>query len=60
MDRTSVPSVDLPSCDTVPLSDAESTHNSDNFNDWGDFVDSEDEFDIEAVSEDVNLYPTGM
>ncbi|KAH6957192.1 kinase domain-containing protein [Fusarium avenaceum] len=60
MDRASLPSADLPSCHTVPLSDAESTHNSDNFNDWGDFVDSEDEFDIEAVSEDVNLYPTGM
>jgi hypothetical protein len=44
----------------VPLSDAESTHNGDNFNDWGDFVDSEGEFDIEAVSGDVNLYPRGI
>ncbi|RZK32630.1 MAG: hypothetical protein EOO61_16710, partial [Hymenobacter sp.] len=43
----------------VPLSDAVPTHNNDNFDDWGDFVDSEDEFDIETVSEDINLYPKG-
>lgn len=60
MDCTPVPTVDLLSCDIVPPSDTESTHNSDSINDWGDFVDSEDEFDIETVSEDVNLYPTGM
>ena len=60
MDCTPVPTADLLSCDMVPPPDAESTHNGDNFNDWGDFVDSEDEFDIETVSEDVNLYPRGM
>ncbi|KAF4994300.1 hypothetical protein FGRMN_5885 [Fusarium graminum] len=47
------------SCGMVPLSDAVPTHNNDNFDDWGDFVDSEDEFDIETVSEDINLYPKG-
>lgn len=60
MDCTLVLTADLLSCDMVLLSDTKSIHNGDNLNDWGDFVDSEDELDIETVSENVNLYPMGI
>ncbi|KAF5982501.1 CMGC protein kinase [Fusarium bulbicola] len=33
---------------------------SDTSDDWGDFVDSDDEGDVEFVCEDINLYPRGI
>ncbi|KAF5266657.1 hypothetical protein FOXYS1_2496 [Fusarium oxysporum] len=58
MDHASNPTANPPSRDSILSSDVEPLRNGDGFDeDWGDFVDSEYEFDIEAVSKDVNLYP---
>ncbi|KAJ4035404.1 hypothetical protein NW758_010438 [Fusarium oxysporum] len=61
MDHASNPTANPPSRNSIPSSDVEPRRNGDGFDeDWGDFVDSEDEFDIEAVSTDVSLYPRGI
>ncbi|KAL5617893.1 hypothetical protein FOVSG1_000115 [Fusarium oxysporum f. sp. vasinfectum] len=61
MDHASNPTANPPSRDSIPSSEVEPLRNADGFDeDWGDFIDSEDEFDIEAVSKDVNLYPRGI
>ncbi|EWZ52497.1 hypothetical protein BFJ66_g7231 [Fusarium oxysporum f. sp. cepae] len=61
MDHASNPTANPPSRDSIPSSDVEPLRNGDGFDEyWGDFVDSEYEFDIEAVSKDVNLYPRGI
>ncbi|EXL41351.1 hypothetical protein FOCG_16162 [Fusarium oxysporum f. sp. radicis-lycopersici 26381] len=61
MDHASNPTANPPSRASILSSDVEPLRNGDDFDeDWGDFVDSEYEFDIEAVSKDVNLYPRGI
>ncbi|KAJ4089533.1 hypothetical protein NW769_013340 [Fusarium oxysporum] len=61
MDHASNPTANPPSRDSIPSSGVEPLRNGDSFDeDWGDFVDSEDKFDIEAVSKDANLYPRGI
>lgn len=57
-----VPTTDsLPggSTQTAPLID-ESIFESEDAEDWGDFVDSDEEPDVEFACEDINLYPKGF
>jgi hypothetical protein len=50
----------LPHDDVGLPTTADPIPSGDTVDKWGDFVDSEDEYDIEAVSEDINLYPRGL
>ncbi|KAJ4307524.1 hypothetical protein N0V84_012673 [Fusarium piperis] len=55
-----IPAAAIPLTGTAIQVIASDPISSGSVDDWGDFVDSEDECDIEEVAEDPNLYPRGL